>query len=50
MFEYIADFYLWIYKKISTRCCQKQKSEELFVPDKLYTLNEVLDILNKNIR
>ena len=47
MFEYIADFYLWIYKKISKICCCKK---ELFVKDKYYTLNEVLEILNKNIK
>lgn len=42
VYEYIADFYMWIYKK----CSRKYKWQE----DKLYTLNEVMDILNKNIR
>ncbi len=39
VYEYIADFYMWIYKK-----CMRNKIKE----EKLYTLNEVMYILNKN--
>jgi len=41
VYEYIANFYMWVYKK----CSRKIKIEE----EKLYTLNEVMDILNKNL-
>ena len=41
VYEYIANFYMWVYKK-----CFKNKIDT----EKLYTLNEILVILNKNIK
>ena len=38
--EMCLEMYIWIYK----RCSRKYKVE-----DRLYTLNEVMEILNKNI-
>ncbi len=45
----IYNFYLRIYYFIYRHCCKKELKLE-FKEDKLYTLNEVLEILNKNIK
>jgi len=47
--NYIYEYYLRIYYLIYRKCCKKELKLELD-EDRLYTLNEVLEILNKNLK
>jgi len=43
-YEYMIYFYVYCKNKINKYCCKKKPIEE-----KLYTLNEILHILNNNL-